>query len=235
LSIASSARRAFDAADRIRDRFAPDAWRALRDLTSMLSEPLSPNLTEMEIVERIYAILRVLSSFSGLVQENMTRLSGWRFLEVGRRLERAIGTTRLVQRLAVRAGRGINAGESLDALLELADSVISYRQRYSITATRTSVIDLVALDPNNPRSIAFQTALLVEHLQALSDQSREDVPVEALSQAILLGARLRTARAGELDEQRLAALDDDLLALSDAIARTYLVDRSRLARPIDPM
>jgi uncharacterized alpha-E superfamily protein len=93
----------------------------------------------------------------------------------------------------------------------------------------------VALDPNNPRSIAFQATLLVEHLQALSDQSREDVPAEALSQAILLSAQLRTARASQLDEQHLAAVDDGLLALSDAIARTYLVDRSRLARPIDPM
>jgi uncharacterized alpha-E superfamily protein len=235
LSIASTAQRAFDAAGRIRDRFAPDAWRAIRDLTAMLSEAPAPNLTEMEIIERIYATLRVLSSFSGLVQENMTRLSGWRFLEVGRRLERAIGTTRLVQRFAVRAERGINAAESLDALLELADSVISYRQRYSITATHSSVIDLVALDPNNPRSIAFQAALLVEHLQALSEQSQEEAPAEALSQAILLAAQLRTARASQFDEPRLAALDDALLGLSDAIARTYLVDRSRLARPIDPM
>jgi uncharacterized alpha-E superfamily protein len=154
---------------------------------------------------------------------------------VGRRLERAIATTRLVQRFAVRADPGFDPAEKLDALLELVDSVISYRQRYSITATRSSVIDLVALDPNNPRSIAFQAALLVEHLQTLSEQSREEVPAEALSQAILLAAQLRTARASQLDEQRLAGFDDALLGLSDAIARTYLVDRSRLARPIDPM
>jgi uncharacterized circularly permuted ATP-grasp superfamily protein/uncharacterized alpha-E superfamily protein len=235
LSIASTAQRAFDAAGRIRDRFAPDAWRALRDLTAMLGEPSATDRTEMEIIERIHATLRVLSSFSGLVQENMTRLSGWRFLEVGRRLERAIATTRLVQRFAVRADHGLDPAEKLDALLELVDSVISYRQRYSITATRNSVIDLVALDPNNPRSIAFQAALLVEHLQTLSEQSREEVPAEALSQAILLAAQLRTARASQLDEQRLAGFDDALLGLSDAIARTYLVDRSRLARPIDPM
>jgi len=238
LSIANTAQRAFDAAGRIRDRFAPDAWRALRELTATLSDAPGPNVTEMEIIDRIYATLRILSSFSGLVQENMTRLSGWRFLEVGRRLERAIGTTRLVQRFAVRADRGdrgISRAESLDALLELADSVISYRQRYSITATRTSVVDLVTLDPNNPRSLAFQASMLVEHLQALSDQSRDEVPAEALSQAILLAAQLRTCRASQLDEQRLSDFDTALLGLSDAIARTYLVDRSRLARPIDPM
>jgi uncharacterized circularly permuted ATP-grasp superfamily protein/uncharacterized alpha-E superfamily protein len=235
MSIASTAQLAFDAAGRIRDRFAPDAWRALRDLTTMLGKPTSPLLTEMEVIERIYATLRVVSSFSGLVQENMTRLSGWRFLEVGRRLERAIGTTRLVQRFAVGSGQGAVEAESLDALLELADSVISYRQRYSITATRSSVIDLVALDPNNPRSLAFQTVLLVEHLEALSEQSPAELPLEPLSQAIMLAAQLKTTPASQLDQQRLAAIDTALLGLSDAVARTYLVDRSRLARPIDPM
>ena len=141
-----------------------------------------------------------------------------------------------MQRFAVRAersDRGTSAAESLDALLEITDSVISYRQRYSITATRSSVVDLVALDPNNPRSLAFQASRLVEHLQALSDQSPEEVPAEPLSQAILLSAQLCAARASQLDESRFADFDAALLSLSDAIARTYLVDRSRLARPID--
>jgi uncharacterized alpha-E superfamily protein len=238
LSIGNTAQRAFDAAGRIRDRFAPDAWRALRELTTTLSDAPGANVTEMEIVDRISATLRILSAFSGLVQENMTRLAGWRFLEVGRRLERAIGTTRLVQRFAVRAersDRGTSAAESLDALLEITDSVISYRQRYSITATRSSVVDLVALDPNNPRALAFQASRLVEHLQALSDQSPEEVPAEPLSQAILLSAQLCAARASQLDESRFADFDAALLSLSDAIARTYLVDRTRLARPIAPM
>jgi uncharacterized alpha-E superfamily protein len=93
----------------------------------------------------------------------------------------------------------------------------------------------VALDPNNPRSIGFQAARLVEHLRALSEQSREDLTSEPLSQSILLDAQLRTMRVGELDEHRLDSIDGALLALSDAIARTYLVDRSRLERPIDPM
>ncbi len=235
LSIASTVQRAFDAAGRIRDRFAPDAWRALRDLSALLSEPTSPSLTELEINERINSALRTVSSFSGLVQENMTRLAAWRFLELGRRLERAIGTTRLVQRFAAPGERGINAAESLDTLLELADSVISYRQRYSITATRISIVDLVALDPNNPRSVAFQTSLLVEHLEALTERSASDEPSDVLSQAIMLAAGMRAMRAGQLDGARLRDLNDSLLALSDSITRTYLVDRARLARPVDPL
>ena len=43
------------------------------------------------MAERVEAALRIIASFSGLAQENMTRLGGWRFLELGRRIERAIG------------------------------------------------------------------------------------------------------------------------------------------------
>ena len=77
--------------------------------------------------------------------------------------------------------------------------------------------------------------LLVEHLEALSEQSPAELPLEPLSQAIMLAAQLKTTPASQLDQQRLAAIDTALLGLSDAVARTYLVDRSRLARPIDPM
>ncbi len=234
VSIAPTVQRALDSAGRIRDRFAPDAWRALRDLSFQLSESGS-DAAEVDVLDRLNMALRTVSSFSGLVQENMTRLSAWRFLQLGRRLERAIGTTRLVARFAAEGETGINAAESFDTLLELADSVISYRQRYSITATRRSIVDLVALDPNNPRSIAFQTHLIVEHLEGLSELESVDEPNDALAEAIPLAAGLRAARAAQLGDARMMDIDDALFSLSDAITRTYLVDRSRLARPIDPL
>ena len=44
--------------------------------------------------------LRIIASFSGLAQENMSQLAGWRFLELGRRIERAIATCRFVRQFA---------------------------------------------------------------------------------------------------------------------------------------
>ena len=49
-------------------------------------------------------------------------------------------------------------------LLELADSQITYRQRYVMIAARAPVIDLVMLDPNNPRSVAYQLDRIEHHL-----------------------------------------------------------------------
>ena len=97
----------------------------------------------------------------------MTQLAGWRFLELGRRIERAIAD--LPAGALVRRPGAADGG--LDVLLELADSQITYRQRYVMVAARAPVIDLVMLDPNNPRSVVFQLDRIEAHLAALPRRS----------------------------------------------------------------
>jgi len=148
-------------ASMIRDRFSPDAWRAINDLAIMIGTPLPMGPAESAINDRVEAALRIIASLSGLAQENMTQLAGWRFLELGRRIERAIVTCRFVRQF------GANLDRGLDTLLELADSRITYRQRYVMVAARAPVIDLTLLDPSNPRSVAFQFDQIEGHLEAM--------------------------------------------------------------------
>ena len=156
------------AASVIRDRFSPDAWRAINDLAALIDTPVAigPSesaMTERAMTERVEAGLRIIAALSGLAQENMTQRAGWRFLELGRRIERALMTCRLVRCFAFSGT--IEGG--LDVLLELADSQITYRQRYLMVAALAPVIDLITLDPNNPRSVAFQLERIETHLGAL--------------------------------------------------------------------
>jgi uncharacterized alpha-E superfamily protein len=46
-------------------------------------------------------LLSSLAAFSGLATENMTRGPGWHFLDMGRRIERALHSIHLVERLLV--------------------------------------------------------------------------------------------------------------------------------------
>src|SRR5262249_60308914 len=84
----------------IRDRFSPDAWWALTDLFELINTSIDHPPTESAIFERTNGALRIIASFSGLAQENMSQLAGWRFLELGRRIERGIATCRFVRQLA---------------------------------------------------------------------------------------------------------------------------------------
>src|SRR5712671_1064970 len=182
------------AASVIRDRFSPDAWRALTDLFELINAPIDHPPTESTIFERTNGALRIIASFSGLAQENMSQLAGWRFLELGRRIERAMATCRFVRQFAFAELDG-----ALDVLLELADSQITYRLRYVMVAAPAPVIDLVVLDPSNPRSVAYQLGRIEAHLAALpprSDDGRLSPPEQI---ATSLATQFRTADAAALD------------------------------------
>jgi uncharacterized circularly permuted ATP-grasp superfamily protein/uncharacterized alpha-E superfamily protein len=211
------------AASVIRDRFSPDAWRAINDLATMIAAPLAIGPAESAIAERVEAALRIISSLSGLAQENMTQLAGWRFLELGRRIERALLTCRLTRCFA----QAVAPDGELDVLLELADSQISYRQRYVMIAARAPVIDLVMLDPNNPRSVVFQLDRIETHLGVLPGQNATGrlSPVQQIAAAI--ATRLRTADATAIDDGLIADIEQSLMKLSNAISSTYLTNTER--------
>ncbi|HYA05583.1 MAG TPA: circularly permuted type 2 ATP-grasp protein [Xanthobacteraceae bacterium] len=219
-SLTGAARRA---ASVIRDRFSPDAWRAINDLAAMIAAPLAAAPAESAIAERVEAALRFISALSGLAQENMTQLAGWRFLELGRRIERALLTCRLTRSFAD-AG-AIDGG--LDVLLELADSQISYRQRYVMVAALAPVVDLVMLDPNNPRSVVFQLDRIEAHLGALPKRSSEGrlSPVQQIAAAI--ATQLRTAEASAVSADLIFGIEASLMKLSDAIVAAYLTNNER--------
>ncbi len=211
------------AASVIRDRFSPDAWRAINDLAKLIAAPLSSGPTESAIAERADAGLRIIAALSGLAQENMTQLAGWRFLELGRRIERALLTCRLTRAFAQ---AGTVDGE-LDVLLELADSQITYRQRYVMIAAPLPVIDLIVLDPNNPRSVVFQLDRIEAHLRALPKRSSSGrlSPVQQIAAAI--ATRLRTADAAAVNRELIVDIEQALMKLSDAISAAYLTNNER--------
>ena len=184
------------------------------------------------IFERTNGALRIIASFSGLAQENMSQLAGWRFLELGRRIERAIATCRFVREFAFAKLDG-----ALDVLLELADSQITYRLRYVMVPAAAPVIDLVVLDPNNPRSLAYQLSCIEAHLAALPQRSGDGrlSPPEQIATA--LAAQIRTANATALDKPAFLALDAQSAAFRSDTHRRFLLHRvrgPRCARREDP-
>jgi uncharacterized circularly permuted ATP-grasp superfamily protein/uncharacterized alpha-E superfamily protein len=211
------------AASVIRERFSPDAWRAVSDLAAMIEAPLPIGPVESAMIERVEAALRIISALSGLAQENMTQLAGWRFLELGRRIERALQTCRFVRWFAEADG----ADGGLDVLLELADSQLTYRQRYVMIAAPAPVIDLVMLDPNNPRSVAYQIDRIEVHfaLLPMRQSAGRLTPVQQVAAGLAI--RFRTADANAVDDVEIVGIEAELMKLSDAIASTYLTHNEK--------
>jgi uncharacterized circularly permuted ATP-grasp superfamily protein/uncharacterized alpha-E superfamily protein len=207
----------------IRDRFSPDVWRALNDLVTTINAPLAIGPDESAMIERVEAAVRIISSLSGLAQENMTQLAGWRFLELGRRIERAILTCRSVRWFAF----GGAPNDGLDVLLEFADSQITYRQRYVMIAAPAPVIDLVMLDPNNPRSVDFQLDRIEAHLAALPRRQVAGRLSSVQQIAASIATRLRTADAAKIDKALIFNVESTLMKLSEAVTAYYLTHNER--------
>ena len=141
--------------------------------------------------------LQELASFAGLAQENMNRAAGWRFLDMGRRAERAINTARFARQFAYdEAG-----DEDLDILLTLVDCQITYRSRYLVAPLLAPVRDLAVLDPYNPRSVAFQVdgaERAYRGLPALKEHGLIERPQRL---AVALQSTLATAEAADARRQ----------------------------------
>jgi uncharacterized circularly permuted ATP-grasp superfamily protein/uncharacterized alpha-E superfamily protein len=216
----------------VKERLSQDTWRVLQQLEAQFSAT-PPRDTEMRLVVLMSLLDRVivtLSAFAGLAMENTTRGHGWRLLDIGRRLERALQTADLLRAAMVQAPFG--AEQYLETVLQIADSTITYRTRFFSTLRTDYVLELLLADEGNPRSLAFQIAALMEHTEHLPGHSTSDGPpaYEALVTKAL--EAIRAVRIDELDARDEAghagALEDwmrglkaNLYDLSDGLSARY--------------
>jgi uncharacterized alpha-E superfamily protein len=204
-------------AGRIRDRFSPDGWLALRDLSKTLHRFEAAIGPGDDAARAMTVILRKLAGFSGLVHENMYRFTGWRFLEVGRHLERALRMTGLIARFA---REGAPAG-ALDMLLEIGDSVMTHRRQYNVRSGRLTVIDLLALDPLNPRSVIGQLDRLKHEMGRLPGATPNGQLSPLDKQVLELDTRLAVLDPAEVTPEFLDGFGADLAGLYEALSRRY--------------
>jgi uncharacterized circularly permuted ATP-grasp superfamily protein/uncharacterized alpha-E superfamily protein len=202
----------FGAAEQIgrglRERLAIDFWRLLNRQIGTVAEGQT-----QQMMAHVARLLDRCAALSGLAAENMVRGAGWRFLEMGRRLERAIHICRLVKTFAGDAA----SAHDLNLLLDLCDCQISYRTRYLAGLALAPVRDMLVLEPGNPRSLAFQVEAMLAHLRELPTLSDDGMPEPPVRLADAITARLRAATAETLTAGDLDAIERALLDLSDRI------------------
>lgn len=218
-------------ASMVRDRISLDTWRILRQT----NEQFWPSTTQPDLagmLEKLDLLLRNMSALTGLVLENMTRTQAWRFLQLGRRIERCLQTASLIRIML--QGRGAAEYAVLEALLEVADSIMTYRSRYLARVQLGPVLDLLVTDESNPRSIAFQLVNCVGHVEQLPRDADE---AEDSAETRLAKSLLDMVR--KVDSQTLARdynqgdreqldwlfmkLESTLPKLSDAVSHRYLL------------
>lgn len=204
-------------AGQIRDRFSPDGWLALKDLSKIIHQFARTVAPGDDATRAMTVILRKLAGFSGLLHENMYRFTGWRFLEIGRRLERGIQIARTLARLT-----GTTAPDgALDMMLEIGDSVMTHRRQYPVQAGRRTVIDLLALDPLNPRSILFQLERLKAEIGLLPSVGGEGHMSPAAKEILQLNTAIAVMEPSDMTAKALDDLANEIGSLYTSLAKAY--------------
>ncbi|TCT37856.1 circularly permuted type 2 ATP-grasp protein [Martelella mediterranea] len=205
-------------AGNIRDRFSPDGWLALTDLSKSARRFVDVVQPGDDAAHAATVLLRKLAGFAGLVHENMYRSTGWRFLSIGRYLERGLHMTRLLGELS---GEDAPDG-AFDILLEIGDNVMTHRRHYNVNTDRLTITDLLALDPQNPRSVLFQLNAILAEVERLPDRNSHVQMSPLNRETMRLQAGLAVMTADTVSADDYARLVNDLEALSDCLAQNYL-------------
>lgn len=222
----------------VRDRLADDSWRVINGL-------LPPPESEAQISTAITGVEHVifgLAAFTGFSTERMSRGSGWRFLDMGRRLDRALFGCSLLHAACVSVDETVNT--VWETLLTVTENIVTYRRRYHAQLQEAPVLDLLMFDESTPRSIAYQLVRLQEHVATLPPKApahrsaEERLVLEALTALRLadLDRLLRVSAGREGREelaQLLSRLGSLLHALSEAVTHNYFRQTDRPQQLVD--
>lgn len=191
----------YRSAGQLRERFSVDNWRAFNQMVQSVSGA-GAKLSQSEAMTILDDATTALMTMSGFALDGMSRDLGWRFMSLGRRLERL-----QFQAVTLQHALGMQANGNLDWLLDLSDCIITYRARYRAQPEWLPVLDLLLLDESNTRSILFQLKGVLKSLRKIS------------------------LTYGACGEQELALLSNELVSLSPDTdlycGNAYLIDLLR--------
>lgn len=149
----------------LRDSLSDDMRRVISQLEN---EPYASVVLSVQYAH-LFDVIIYLSSVSGLSQENMSREVGWHFLELGRRIERASFSLRVLRAFLFLGD--IYDKFIVENLLNINDIRITYQRRYRHRIQTDSVLDILLYDESNPRSLGYQLVRIRDFIPVLPAKS----------------------------------------------------------------
>lgn len=213
----------------VRDRLSLDLWRVISGVDR---QSLSPRgrIDAAGMLLRLDDLMIGLAALSGLEQESMTRNHGWRFLDLGRRVERALHTIAVMRGVRIAEAERmpeLEQSAALEVLLELGESFMTYRERHFAAVQRGPVLELLLADESNPRALAFQLSAMQTHLAALPrvpGLGPDNPTAAALNVVAAARSSLRTldmTRGGSALASLIDTLGVSLPEVSNLLAHAY--------------
>ncbi|MEN9489674.1 MAG: hypothetical protein RJA63_123 [Pseudomonadota bacterium] len=214
----------------LRERLSSDNWRTLNALAQKIGSKPHDRVGIFEALAQIDEYITSFMTLAGFALDGMTRDHGWRFLSLGRRIERLQFQTE-----AIEAAMSMGVKGNPEWLLEISDSIVTYRSRYVARPEWIAVLDLLIADDTNPRGIVFQTGGLCDYVSRLN-ASLGDMPesgIDALHLRLLaLDPALDFHPGSHALAEAMSTLRAASASLSDQIGLHFFSHADEQARVI---
>lgn len=222
------------AVNMVRDHWSTDTWRVLKGMEENWDEAATAQLTNFRMVGALDNLITSMVAFLGLNRESISRDQGWTILDTGRKIEQSLLLIHMLQSTILTVHSEEVTHNLLEAVLKSNETLMNYRYKYKVHIQLPLVLDLMLLDPNNPRSLIYQMDRLKAHISGLPKQEKSGNTLEKHERLILEAHTLLKladhSKWTEKDEKTgnyqylsnlLADLTHLLLAVPDAISKKY--------------
>lgn len=187
-SITACITRARENVRSVRELVSSELWESVNELhLALLSRDMATEVRDQPSM-LLRTILRNCATIYGVASETMPRDDVWRFMALGRLLERAEMTCRLIDvrygqleglaepptdQTAASGETAIGTGRAdfhhWTAVLKSASALEAYRRRYRSSMNPVDVVEFLLLEPDLPRSVLFTLTGAMAQLNALSE------------------------------------------------------------------
>ena len=170
-TLAANLEACLNAAYAVRNLVSADTRRVFNDIGDELTGLSQGSQSDLQFLQDVLdRIMTALMAIAGATSESMSRELGWHFLNLGRRIERAMLLTSLLR--AVLTSRVEAEIESLllESVLAVSESFTLYRRRFRNRPRLEATLDLLLLDETNTRSLVYQVNAARQHLAILPGQ-----------------------------------------------------------------
>jgi len=157
-----------------RDVFAPEVWELINELFYFARDEVGPGQGRKLRYEFCARIIRGCELITGQIAATTSRDAAWHFLELGRYLERADMTTRILDAGAVTLLKSedlrgqVNVGQIVwGQVLGSLSAELAFRRRVRMRVSGPEVANFLLYDPDFPRSIRFCRERMAEAIRAL--------------------------------------------------------------------
>jgi len=230
----------------VREHWPTEIWRIVDAIQlDWVNHEELPGPGNYRMQDRLDHLIMQLVAFSGLIAESMTREAGWRLLDIGRRLERGLGLIALLRATLVPSMDETLRRRLMETVLVICDSLNTFRRRYRSYMHLPTVLELILMDQNHPRSLAYQLDCLQRHIADLPRGQRQERLGEDDRCILAAYTELRLAEVVHLSkieegegvyqflDELLAGQAKSLWRLSDLLTSSYF-SHSQPAQQLAP-